>query len=172
MAQQLEALVIDQIRDIAAHASEEVIDAEDLVSFIKQAPADISSQKSGTTRDEDSLLPKKHDVSFNLVSISFRHIYGKPAFETLHRRSLTNKMASVCQLSGATARKENRAKNGYAKPSRMNALAIGGISPQAATARPARGASRSLIIKDNQRPADRGEKLTSHLFPFQRRTLP
>ena len=54
--QQLEALVIQEVLDVASCAGEEIVDAEHLVAALKQPVGEVRSEEAGTTRDEDSTL--------------------------------------------------------------------------------------------------------------------
>jgi hypothetical protein len=52
---QLEARIIQQMRDIGAPAGKEIIDAQDFVSGIDQTLAEMGSQKTGAAGYQDTL---------------------------------------------------------------------------------------------------------------------
>jgi hypothetical protein len=53
VAQQFEMLMAEQMLDIAARAGEEVIDAQHLAARLQQPFAEMRSEKSGPTGDQD-----------------------------------------------------------------------------------------------------------------------
>jgi hypothetical protein len=55
VAHQLEAGVVEQVRDVVLGAGEEVVDTEHVVPFGQQAVAQVAAQKAGAAGDEDAL---------------------------------------------------------------------------------------------------------------------
>src|SRR5581483_784129 len=56
MAHKLEALVSDQVLDIAPRAGEEIVEAKHLVAGLEQSLAKMRSEKAGAAGDENTLL--------------------------------------------------------------------------------------------------------------------
>jgi hypothetical protein len=68
---QLEAGVIDEVRDVVLVAGEEIVDAEDVVALRQQAFAKMRTQEAGPSGDQDS---------FHSQMLLFRsHGLGSPA---------------------------------------------------------------------------------------------
>lgn len=51
MAQQLEALVVEEVLDVAPCASEKIVDAEHLAAAIKQPIGEVRSEEARATRN-------------------------------------------------------------------------------------------------------------------------
>ena len=56
VAQQLEALVVEEVLDITSGASKEIVDAEPLVAAFEQPIGEMRAEEAGAARDEDSSL--------------------------------------------------------------------------------------------------------------------
>ena len=56
VAQQLEALVVEEVLDVASCAGEEVVDAENLAAAFEQPIGEVRPEEAGATRDKDSTL--------------------------------------------------------------------------------------------------------------------
>ena len=60
VAQETEAVVPHQVRDILRMARDEVVEADDVVALGKEAVAEVRSEKTGRAGDEDShVLPPR-----------------------------------------------------------------------------------------------------------------
>jgi len=60
VAEQLERRVTHHLRQICPPAGEEIIDAEDFLSLVQQHLAQVRSEKSGATGDENPLAHDTH----------------------------------------------------------------------------------------------------------------
>ena len=60
MADQLEALVIEQVLDVAAGAGEEIVDADDIGALGQQALAQMRAEEAGAAGDQNALF-EMHD---------------------------------------------------------------------------------------------------------------
>ena len=56
VTQQLEAFVVEQMRDIALSATEEIVNAHDLAAAAQQALAQVRPEKTSAASHEDSFL--------------------------------------------------------------------------------------------------------------------
>ena len=56
MANELKAFVIEQMLDVATHASEEIVEADDLRTFCQQPFAQMRAEKAGATGHKNALL--------------------------------------------------------------------------------------------------------------------
>ena len=56
MADQLEALVVEQMLDVAPRAGEEIVEADDLRALRQQALAEMRAEKAGAAGDQNTLL--------------------------------------------------------------------------------------------------------------------
>ena len=55
VAHELEAGVVEQVRDVVLGAGEEVVGAEHVVPLLQQAVAEVAAQEPGAAGDEDAL---------------------------------------------------------------------------------------------------------------------
>ena len=53
VAQQLEALVVEEVLDITSGASKEIVDAEPLVAAFEQPIGEMRAEEAGAARDEE-----------------------------------------------------------------------------------------------------------------------
>jgi hypothetical protein len=60
VTQNLEPRIVEQVLDIAAGSSGEIINAKNLVSLAEQAPAKMRPEKAGAPRDQDTSLSQQH----------------------------------------------------------------------------------------------------------------
>ena len=58
MADQLEAVVVEQVQDVVARAGEEVVDAEHVVPVREQPLAEERAEEAGAAGDKDALAGK------------------------------------------------------------------------------------------------------------------
>ena len=56
VTQQLEALVVEEVLDVATGAGEEVVDAKHLVAALEQAVGEMRPEEAGAAGDENSAL--------------------------------------------------------------------------------------------------------------------
>ena len=47
-------MIIEQIDDVVLGAGEEVIDADDVITFVQQTAAQVRAEEAGSTGDEDA----------------------------------------------------------------------------------------------------------------------
>ena len=56
VAQQLEALVIEEVLDVASRAGKEIVDAEHLAAALEQPVGEVRPEEAGATRNKNSSL--------------------------------------------------------------------------------------------------------------------
>jgi hypothetical protein len=54
VADEFEAVVVEEVLDVAFSAGEEVVEADDFVAFVEEAFAEVGAEEAGSAGDEDA----------------------------------------------------------------------------------------------------------------------
>ena len=90
MAHQLERLVIEQMRDIAPRAGEEIVDAKHVMSRLEQPLAEMRAKKTGAARDKNTFMHSPSARSSGLNQN--RYIFG-PVYRLVQGKSTAHHAA-------------------------------------------------------------------------------